>query len=203
MENQEFSEKVLNSLSVAAKELASEAIKKIFVKIKKHADDPVSWPLRVSDETKEIASCQRALDAMMDILDGYGISYMEGVDFSVIDLIEPEDFEDDVEDDVEEDRGQIMTSESATELSRANMLNKLFDTYDFVSQKIKEATYRGEYKIFISTVDDPIKNDPKIIKNLVKKMIASGYHVSAGDKVIDTSGRPEYTKMKKIMVRWG
>lgn len=162
-ENKTFSEQISNRLNVAAKKLVADVVKEIFAKIKKHADDPVAWPLSIKDETKSIVDCQRAVDIMVEILDSYGISYMDGADFAVIDIIDPE--YDDVEDD---ERSEIMTAECALELSNNNMLNKLLDTYSFVSEKIKNAAHNSDYKIIVSTAGEPIRGDAVIIKRLVK-----------------------------------
>lgn len=207
MDDKLLGEKISDSLDVAAKKLADEIVKNICEKIEKYADDPVAWPLSIEDQIKQVVGCQRTIDIIIDKLSCCGIVYISGTDFAVIDVVDSRNDDDndddnDEEDDIEKERREIMSSGSAVILSKSNESNKMLDVYDFVSQKIKDATYDGDYKVIVPTTVKPIMNDAVIIKRMIKKLISKGYIVNFGEQKIVINARPDYAKMKKVTVIW-
>ena len=194
-----FSKEIFNKLNAVSAKLVDNVLKDIFTKIEANADDPMLWPLQIGEEIKPIIDCDRAINIMVDRLDDNGFICIQGTDYYVVDVLIEE-----TDDDCDLQSAQVLIgAPTALELSRNKEANKLNEVFNYVFSKIENEATNGEFKMLISINGHPVNGNSRIIKKLIKKLHAKGYFV--GDtlgKAIDISGRPDYTKIKKLIISW-
>ena len=195
-----YSDEVSSRLNVAAKRLADGVYERISDKIETYADSPELWPLSIEDEIKPITDCQRALDIVLEKLDGYGFMYIEGDSFSTIEIAEKE--YNVFQEEQEQDDEDIMTAQQAAKLSRENLSERLSLSNNHIATLIRNAASNGDTKIIISATTEPVLGDATVIKKITKKLINDGYTVIAGDKTINNVPRPDYSRFKKLTISW-